>query len=530
MVFLRFLTLSAPDLIDTTEGRYASVAKLMLDRNDWVTPWINFKGVLKPYLGKPPLHFWAMDISYLAFGQNEFAARLPGVISAIGIGACLWRVASTLFSIEAAIACVSIFASSCGVFFLSGAVVLDMTLTLGVSLALTSFLLVGKIRGSGYLFFIGAGLGVLVKGPLSIVLVACTILPWAYITKIHEKRWPIQLTRLPWVSGALLFMAIVVPWYIWAEYRNPGFLQYFLWNENLGRYLKSDYGDEYGTGHRQVFGTALAYMVPALFPWSLIITGILIAGARWEIQGRNPLKSLAENPVVFYTLCWTLSCPVLLLAARQYTATYIVPSLPGFALFVAALWEQNRSRRWCSTESITLMLRTTIVGLGLVLVIGGTASLWFKSAPLTAAVSVLAGFALLSLSLHPDRFKNELTSIVYVSVFCCGTYACTILSFDQFISDKRSTRRALETVQTLFRDRTDIKVGFPFYFPFSATFYGPLGRPAAIDAIRIDETQISQPPADILLVRTRDLSKLRELSQSKEELAVVGEWHILKSQ
>lgn len=57
VVLIRLLTLGGPDLFDTTEGRYATTSQLMVERNDWVTPWIIFKGIEKPYLGKPPSIF-----------------------------------------------------------------------------------------------------------------------------------------------------------------------------------------------------------------------------------------------------------------------------------------------------------------------------------------------------------------------------------------------------------------------------------------------------------------------------------------
>jgi len=529
MGFLRVLTLSAPDLIDTTEGQYASVAKLMVDRNDWITPWINLRGVLKPYLGEPPLHFWFMELSYLAFGQNEFAARLPGVLSAVGIGLCLWKVVRTLVSIEAAIASVSILASSCGVFLLSGAALPDMTWTLSVTIALTNFLLVGKWHYSGHLFFIGAGLGVLVKGPLAVVLIACTIAPWACIRRMREGRWPIQFSMLPWVSGGLVLMAIIIPWHLCAEFRNPGFLGDFFWKENISRYLSASYGDEFSSERQQLFGAAFTYFLPALFPWSLVMTGLLIATARYDNYGRDVLKPLAEDPLVLYSLAWTLTCTLLLLVFPECSAAYLAPSFPGFALLLATLWEHNKAHQWCSTEAISCALRTTIAGLGIVLIIGATASLWYSNSILTFALSVLTGFSLLSLSLHPERFRNELTSIVYVSVFCCGVYACAILSFDRHLSENQSTRITLEKIRAFPNSNRDIKVGFPFYFPSSATFYGPLSRSTLIDAIQIDEAQLSQSPPDLIVVRKRDIPKLRGSFRSLEQLAVVGQWHILRS-
>lgn len=59
---------------DTTEARYAEIARKMLETGDWITPQFEY-GV--PFWGKPPLHTWLSAAGMGAFGVNEFAARLP---------------------------------------------------------------------------------------------------------------------------------------------------------------------------------------------------------------------------------------------------------------------------------------------------------------------------------------------------------------------------------------------------------------------------------------------------------------------
>ncbi|WP_369011382.1 ArnT family glycosyltransferase, partial [Oligella urethralis] len=63
---------------DTTEPRYAEIARLMLERNDWITPWFDPQ---TPFWGKPPLSFWLQALSMKFFGVSEFAARLPSYLS-----------------------------------------------------------------------------------------------------------------------------------------------------------------------------------------------------------------------------------------------------------------------------------------------------------------------------------------------------------------------------------------------------------------------------------------------------------------
>jgi 4-amino-4-deoxy-L-arabinose transferase-like glycosyltransferase len=82
-VLLARLALSALiPFMDTTEPRYAEIARIMAQSNDWITPWFN-NGV--PFWGKPPLSFWAQALSFKLFGVNEFAGRLPSWLANLGI-------------------------------------------------------------------------------------------------------------------------------------------------------------------------------------------------------------------------------------------------------------------------------------------------------------------------------------------------------------------------------------------------------------------------------------------------------------
>ena len=66
-----FTNLGAVRLFDKDETLYASCAREMLQRGDWVVPVFN--GELFP--DKPPLMYWLMISGYSLFGVTEFAAR-----------------------------------------------------------------------------------------------------------------------------------------------------------------------------------------------------------------------------------------------------------------------------------------------------------------------------------------------------------------------------------------------------------------------------------------------------------------------
>lgn len=529
IVLIRLLSLPFPDLIDTTEGRYASVAKLMFDRNDWVTPWIYFQGELKPYQGKPPLHFWLMEICYTIFGVKEWSARLPSTLSAIAIGILLFIVARVKFGTQAALAAVSILATSLLIFFLAGACVLDVTLTVGVTLSLVSFALTDRSRLWSALFFIGLGIGVLVKGPLAIALVGLTICPWALLYRSVHGSWPEQLRSLRWIEGASAFVLIVAPWYLIQEYRNPGFLRYFIWNENLARYLVKDYGDAYGTGHVQLFGASWLMTFAGLSPWSFLVLPWFAQVPSCKNISARVHSWFARDPWAVFAALWMVSCPLLFTFARQYTYTYFVPSIPGFALLIAAGWRSLVvSENWRATR-FSAACRYTVITLGLICIAGGLASLLFDAPVLAVAAACMVGIALVVHGFRTTRFAEMLSSVSQVTLATGAVYLLVIACFSEHLALNRSSRRALEMAQDAIPHKRDLTIGFPFYFPFSATFYGTTLERGSIKTMLLDAHEIPSAPVDALLVRgSGNVNRLKELLPQRKIIAQQGKWTLFE--
>ncbi|HBZ36047.1 MAG TPA: glycosyl transferase family 39, partial [Rikenellaceae bacterium] len=66
-------------LWDPDEPRQAIMAKEMMDRKDYIHPYLNGK----PYLEKPPLYPWMIIAASKIKGTvDEFSSRLPAAISA----------------------------------------------------------------------------------------------------------------------------------------------------------------------------------------------------------------------------------------------------------------------------------------------------------------------------------------------------------------------------------------------------------------------------------------------------------------
>jgi len=336
IVIARFVTLSAYPIFDKSEARYAYIAELMVQTNNWITPFVDH-GV--PFWAKPILSIWLTAASFTLFGINAFAARLPAFLIYTFVGWLVFVIGrderDPVFGLAAACA----FASSAVAFFLGGTVLTDPALMLGVTLSMTGFW-----RGAyqtnqqsnhvwGYVFFVGIAIGVLAKGPIGAVLPGMSIVAWLTL----HREWASLWRRLPWISGTALALMLVVPWYALEEYRTPGFLHYFFIGEHFDRFLFPHWsGDLYGSGRGQPRGTIWIFALVAGLPWSIALLIVLLRrNARQQIFKGSALKALLADRWVSYLCFWLLAPLVLFTLAANILIDYTAPGLAAFALLTA---------------------------------------------------------------------------------------------------------------------------------------------------------------------------------------------------
>lgn len=323
---VRLLLLGAYPVTDATEARYAEIGREMIATGNWVTPQID-PGV--PFWGKPPLSTWMTAVSLAAFGVNAFAARLPhfllGVLTCILIFGFARREGDVFHAWLSA----AILATSTAFFLSSGAVMTDGALTLGTTAAMVFFWRsVTAAKPSvvdRYGFFVGLAIGLLAKGPLALVLSLAPVGAWALLTGRIGESW----RRLPCVSGGLLTAAIALPWYVMAELRTPGFLDYFIIGEHWRRFTVSGWaGDLYGHTHAVPRGTIWIYAFIGTLPWCLPAIG------RWW-RRRGEARAGLRDPLTLYLALWMLAPLVFFTLARNILWTYALPGIPAFALLAA---------------------------------------------------------------------------------------------------------------------------------------------------------------------------------------------------
>ena len=342
----RLLTLGLYPLTDTTEARYGEVARKMAELGNWVTPLYDY-GV--PFWAKPPLTTWLSAISIQLFGVNEFAARLPYLLLAVLIAWLVWRWVCRSSAQQAQLA-VAMMSGTLLYFVASAAVMTDLGLVLGTTLAMIGFWAAFEEGESArpkevWLLFIGLGIGLLAKGPIAVVLAGLPIGLWMLLSGNVKTSWQ----RVPWIRGSLLTFAIAAPWYVMAELRTPGFWEYFFIGEHWNRFTVTGWaGDKYGTAHATQRGTIWLFALVAVMPWTLLLPLMWIGRKASEAPQKFETSSYSRS-LTIYLLAWSVASCLFFTMSGNILWTYVLPSLPAMAL-LAARWLSRDSRaRWVSS-------------------------------------------------------------------------------------------------------------------------------------------------------------------------------------
>ncbi|MBL8226719.1 MAG: glycosyltransferase family 39 protein [Chromatiales bacterium] len=364
----RLASLGLYPLMDKTEARYAEIARKMVQTGDWVTPWFDH-GV--PFWGKPPLSFWMTAASFRVMGFSEFAARLPHWLGACAIAWLVWGWLARRSRREAVIALV-LTTTSAAFLVAAGAVMTDMALAVGTTMALRGFWLglhgdpAGRLREQA-VFFAGLAIGLLAKGPIAAVLVGVPLAVWT----LYSGKLGLVVREIRWVTGTLLVAMLVVPWYVLAEVRTPGFLEYFVVGEHWHRFVTPGWsGDLYGKAHAFPRGSIWPFAIAACLPWSVLVPA---AALRWR-RTALPIP-VADRPLKLYLLLWALTPCVFFSLAGNILWTYVLPGLPALAI-LASLWLAHLPRREPVNRLLAGGVASMVLGIGTAVVainVGGWA-------------------------------------------------------------------------------------------------------------------------------------------------------------
>jgi 4-amino-4-deoxy-L-arabinose transferase-like glycosyltransferase len=378
------IRLDVPAFYDN-EARYAEVAREMLLRRDYVSPYMD--GTL--FLNKPPLVFWLSALVFEIAGPTEWA-RLVTIAAAVAAVYATCRLGTLLYGAGTGLVAGVALATSIGFGLEARTLRPDMILLAVVVAALLCWRRAedGRSRRTAWLagMYAALGVGVLAKGLVPVIV---TGIPIAALTLgEHGLR---GIWRLRPGLGLAVMGLVVLPWHVLVAREHPGFAWDYVVNQHilffLDRKLPRDSEGDPLTGFLIAFAGRAT-------PWVLALP-LTLAEA---VRGMSP-RAPREARSTFLLWAWAGGLLLFFACAPSRLEHYSIPALPAVALLAARAWQRADTGELPSglwRAGAVLGVVAAAVGIG-ALAVGRPLleqTYWIAGTPALLALVVPAGLVL----------------------------------------------------------------------------------------------------------------------------------------
>jgi len=316
VLFLWFL--GAHDLWAPDEPFFGEGAREMVADGQWLVTHVN--GVVNSH--KPPLFFWLIAVFSLPLGVvTEFTARLPSVLAALGTLLLVMRLGRRWYGPKTAALAGLLLATTYMFWDKARWSQIDSLLCFLIWVALSAFEAWrsgdSDGRRAGALFWCAAGLAVLAKGPVGLLLPLGIV-----ILVLAVERDLGALRRFAPLVGPLVFVLVTGAWAVAATLWGPS-------DYSVIGALREHFVERgmHGMHHVRPFWYYAERLPLSLLPWTGLLPGALVVA--WQNRRRSAGMRLALVAAVFVVVFFSIS--------TEKRDLYVLPAFPAFALMTAVL-------------------------------------------------------------------------------------------------------------------------------------------------------------------------------------------------
>jgi 4-amino-4-deoxy-L-arabinose transferase-like glycosyltransferase len=445
-------------LFEPDEGRNAERAREILVLDNWVIPHENFL----PALDKPMFFYWLIALSFKLFGIAEWPARLPSALAALGCLFVVYRFVRERYGLWEALWSALILATSLEFFVYSRLVILDTTLTFFTTVAFFAFYSAVETdnattrRRHCLLLYLALACATLLKGLTGILLPGMVAFCYLALT----KRWRF-VGRVDLLLGAVLYLAIVLPFYLWAEARHPGYLEYYFWEEHFLRFFTPRFQRD------EPWYFFFVILASGFFPWTFLLPQV----------ARHCWKNYSDDKNLYLAL-WIVLPFVFFSLSRSKLPHYLLPIFPPLSIVTAIVF----AKRIRESSGLPWFLIVPCIALLLPILYFIAGSIWQILLPLPVQATVLrsgadlwifgAGIAIVTAILAlaartpPDAQRPR---FVYLS-YCAGLTLFLLFTTRIFATESlvRSAHQLAQDAAPFAEERQLVfydsyLTGMPFY-------------------------------------------------------------------
>jgi len=510
------------------EPRFAEATRQMFARGDFVTPYLN--GV--PRFEKPILFYWAQATAFTAFGDNEFAARLPSAIAGVGIVLVLYLLVVEIASRRAAFVAALVMATMFRFVTFARIGLTDVPVMFFVVAALYGFIRAvqpscGGDRRRGpasavppasrtsaawaFCAWVCIGFGVLTKGPVGLL----SVVIWAMYAAFR-RNWSVFARTRPLI-GMTLALAIALPWYVvMAVQHGRAFTDFALGHEIVERMLSEE---SFGAPARGFFYYFKIWPGDAA-PWS----ALFVASIGWTAWRWSSLDRGARQAVMF-AAAWFISVFLVFSVSRSKVPHYVLPAYPAAALLIGVFVDRLADTR---DDTLWWGVPMAVVAVASILAAAATALFLNVLTPGDSIVKWLVPgvFTIGAAAMAAGIWKRALVPAVYAltsmlaAVFALAGVFVVPRIIEPFKPMPLLARQASEF------SRTDEAIGLLGRYGLSSLIYYSRHHVVALDGDDQTVMFLSTHPGAVCVMPMSDFERLAPRLRGVDRIAVAEEFNV----
>ena len=320
-------------IMEPDSALYASIAKNMVLRNDWVNIYV--RGT--DWLDKPHLTFWLAAASFKVFGINAFAYKLPSFLFGLLGAGYTYKLAKNIYNSKTGLISALIFLSSLHILISTFDVRAEVYITTFTLAAIYHYF---KAHKSSFLHIVlgsfFAACAIMIKG----IFVLIPVFGGFIIYWLLTNQWK-QLLKIKWWLAIVLILIFIIPelYTLYIQFdlhpekivfgkTGVSGLKFFFWDSQFGRFFNN--GPIKGKGDISFF---LHTTLWAFLPWSLLFYTAVFN----LFKKKNRINLPAESIFIWISAAITF---LLFSLSKFQLPHYILIILPQFAI-VTALYIQK---------------------------------------------------------------------------------------------------------------------------------------------------------------------------------------------
>lgn len=330
------LEMGGMGLTDRDEGSNAEAAREMLETGDWISPTLNYE----PRFAKPAFVYWLISGSYSLFGITEFAARFPSAISGLCVVLLQYAFVYRWFGPSLAFLSSIMLLLNMEFLAINRMVLTDPELVVFTTLAGYSFWQAfnGSTKSNRWWFlsfYLAMGFGMLVKGPVGIIIPLVGVMPYLTLTRQWKSFWQKGFPLL----GTGLVLLVAAPWYV-AMFQIHGDAYWAAAQANTtGRFMSPM------EGHGGTFFFYLPILLVGFFPWSAFLPSVLYQSLKqWKAYWTGQAFTTQEQNLEFFLSLWVIGLLIFFTLSATRLPHYIYPLFPASAILVALWWRRFQEK------------------------------------------------------------------------------------------------------------------------------------------------------------------------------------------